>query len=153
MSGPAGPTGHRGIVGRKGLQGTPYGAPGTTFYSTTGTVPVTIMTSGGPPGGSVTYLNAGGVYNVQGTGNTAPNINFPTNLSTDQYGTFWTITNTTGQADQLITIQAGVYKLTLPEAVLTRSDGQEIALFIYPAQSVTFVFVAGSNTTAEFIAF
>jgi len=108
------------------------------------------MTGGGA---SITYLNAGGIYNIQGTGNTEPIINFPANLSTDQYGTFWTITNATGQAQQLILIQSGLYKLTLPGAVLTRGDGQELALFIYPGQSVTFVFFDGSNTTAEFIAF
>ena len=150
MSGPAGPTGHQGVVGRRGLQGPPRGADGTTFYSPTGTVPVTIMTNGGA---NITYLNAGGVYNVQGANNTEPAISFPADLSTDQYGTFWTITNTTGQADQLILIQSGVYLLTLPGGVLTRGNGLEIALFIYPGQSVTFVFVAGSNTTAEFIAF
>lgn len=149
MSGAQGHTGPTGITGRRGLQGTWYGAAGSSFYSSTGTVPTTQITSSA----TVTYANAGGIYNIQGTSYTDPLISFPTSLTSDQYGTFWTFNNTTGQAAQRILLNTGVYKLTLPGQVLTCSTGQQIALYIYPTQSITFVFVAGSGTTAEFIAF
>lgn len=148
-TGPQGPTG---ITGRKGLQGTPYGAPGTTFYSTTGRVNVT-TTSGGSF--DVLLTNAGGLYTIQTAGQ--PSFRFPTNLTSDEYGTFWTITNGYITQEQKIDIISGIFKLTIPGSVLTcpqnQNPNQYINLGLAPGQSITFVFFAGSGSSAEYIAF
>lgn len=153
MSGAQGPRGHTGTTGRKGLQGTPYGAPGTTFYSTTGRVNVTIL-DGNPQ--SAQFINAGGLYTLQQDAIT-PQLSFPSNLTSDQYGTFWTVTNGNTQLNQRININSGIYKLTIPGSVLTCQQNQipnfYIDLGLAPGVSITFVFVAGSGSTAEYIAF
>jgi hypothetical protein len=147
-----GPQGHTGTTGRKGLQGTPYGAPGTTFYSTTGRVDVTDAS-----GGAITIplTNAGGLYTIQTAGQ--PSFRFPSDLTSGEYGTFWTITNGYISMEQRIIISEGIFKLTIPGSVLTCPQGENpqpsIDLGLAPGQSITFVFFAGSGATAEYIAF
>ena len=152
MSGAQGPQGHTGTTGRKGLQGTPYGAPGTTVYSTSGRVDLRSVQAGGAGNNEASLIRAGGVFNITQIGGSPPVFVFPNNLTTDQFGTYWTLTNTIGAAERTINIQ-GMYKLTVPGAVLTVGVGQQIVLSIYVGHSITFVYVAGSAGTAEFIAF
>ena len=152
-----GHTGHTGIKGRKGLQGTPYGAPGTTFYSTSGRVNVTPVLTRDQGDNNIVFANAGGVYTIlNDMGVNNPIFNFPTNLTSDQYGTFWTITNGFTTAFN-INIKSGINKLTVPGAVITCAQGVGETNFIQMSlnvgQSITFVFFAGSTTTAEYIAF
>lgn len=153
MSGAQGPRGHTGTTGRKGLQGTPYGAPGTTFYSTTGRVNVTILDGNVQ---SAQFIDAGGLYTLQQNA-IVPQLSFPSNLTSDQYGTFWTVTNGNTQLNQRMYIQSGIYKLTIPGSVLTCQQNQNpnyyIDLGLAPGQSITFVFFAGSGSSAEYIAF
>ena len=158
MSGKPGHTGHTGTTGRKGLQGTPYGAPGTTFYSTSGRVNVTAANDpyiyGTTP---VIFTEAGGLYAIQSSTNGTPQFVFPSTLTSDQYGTFWTITNQYTDEAQRIYINSGIYRLTIPGGKINCPQGQNpnvyIDLGLAPGQSISFVFFAGSNTTAEYIAF
>lgn len=152
MSGAQGPQGHTGTTGRKGLQGTPYGAPGTTFYSTSGRAVVRDVQAGGTGNNEASLIRAGSVFNITQTSGNPPVFVFPIDLTTDQFGTYWTLTNTIGSAELTIIIQ-GMYKLTIPGAVLTVGVGQQIVLKLYVGHSITFVYVAGSAGTAEFIAF
>jgi hypothetical protein len=152
MSGAQGPQGHTGTTGRKGLQGTPYGAPGTTFYSTSGRAVVRDVQAGGTGNNEASLIRAGSVFNITQTSGNPPVFVFPIDLTTDQFGTYWTLTNTIGSAELTIIIQ-GMYKLTIPGAVLTVGVGQQIVLNLYVGHSITFVYVAGSAGTAEFIAF
>ena len=152
-----GHTGHTGITGRKGLQGTPYGAPGTTFYSTSGRVNVTPVLTRDQGDNTIVLTNAGGVYTIlNDMGVNNPQFIFPSTLTSDQYGTFWTITNgyTTGFS---ININSGIFKLTVPGTVITCLQGvgetNFIRMSLNAGQSITFVFFAGSTTTAEYIAF
>ena len=154
MSGKPGHTGPTGATGRKGLQGTPYGAPGTTFYSPTGRVNVTINADSS----TVTFANAGGAYSIQASA-TMPTFSFPTNLTSNEYGTFWTVTNTfSGDLAQTIQIISGIRILQIPGSKLTcdfqKSPTPEfISLDIYQGQTIIFVYVAGSGVNAEYIAF
>ena len=148
-----GHTGHTGATGRRGLQGTPYGAPGTTFYSTSGRVNVSELPDN-PTIYDLTLANVGSVYTFGGTFYSyPPSIGFPTNLTSDEYGAYWTITNTTANTGQEITIGRGIYKLTVAGAVLTVGVGEIIRLATTQGSSTTFVFVAGSGSSAEYIAF
>jgi hypothetical protein len=152
MSGDPGPQGHTGATGRKGLQGTPYGAPGTTFYSPSGRVVVLGVEAGGAGNNEATLIRAGSVFNITQVAGNPPLFVFPIDLTTDQFGTYWTLTNTIGANEQNIKIQ-NMYKLTIPGAVLTVGVGQQIDLSVYRGHSITFVYVAGSAGTAEYIAF
>jgi hypothetical protein len=152
MSGAQGPQGHTGTTGRKGLQGTPYGAPGTAFYSTSGRVDVILAFPGGGSVNEVSLIRAGSVFNNTQTSGSPPVFTFPIDLTTDQFGTYWTLTNTVGAQELTINIQ-GMYKLTIPGAVLTVGADQRIVLSLYAGHSITFVYVAGSAGTAEYIAF
>jgi hypothetical protein len=152
MSGDPGHTGPTGTTGRKGLQGPPYGAPGTTFYSTSGRVTLTEVLPGGAGNNDALLINAGVVLNMTQLGGDPPLFTFPIDLTTDQFGTYWTITNTIAPNEQNIKIR-NMYKLTIPGAVLTVGAGQQIDLSVYRGHSITFVYVAGSAGTAEFIAF
>ena len=158
MSGNPGHTGHTGATGRKGLQGTPYGAPGTTFYSSTGRVDAFDIIDAGVGQNSILLTTAGDVYRCDSVMFVPPEFVFPSNLTSDHYGTFWTITNglTDGPAQEII-IAGGIFKLTIPGSVLTCQQGANPAQFIRlgltSQQSITFVFFAGSGATAEYIAF
>jgi len=155
MSGAQGPRGHTGATGRKGLQGTPYGAPGTTFYSTSGRVNV-ITVIAQPGTNALALTTAGDLYAIQSE-ITSPTFTFPSNLTSNEYGTFWTITNQYTTGDQKISITSGIFKLTISGSVLTCQQNQNpnfyIDLGLAPGQSITFVFFAGSGATAEYIAF
>jgi hypothetical protein len=152
MSGAQGPQGHTGTTGRKGLQGTPYGAPGTTFYSTSGRVNILSVQPGGQGNNEASLIHAGSVFNITQTSGSPPVFTFPIDLTSDQYGAYWTLTNTTGAQELTINIQ-GLYKLTIPGSVLTVAAGRQIVLSLHAEHSITFVYVAGSTGTAEFIAF
>jgi len=151
MSGPAGPTGPTGITGRRGLQGTPYGAPGTTFYSPSGRVPeVNSVTS-------QTYVpslgtNSGSMYCITSAIND-PIIYLPGSLTSDQYGSFWIITNSGGGDGQRIFLR-GLTQLTLSGVVLTMNPiGQYISIYMSAGETITFVFVGGSGSSTTYIAF
>ena len=151
-----GHTGHTGITGRKGLQGTPYGAPGTTFYSTSGRVNVTPVITRDTGNNTIVFTNAGGVYSIlQDMGPGIPQFIFPNTLTSGEYGTFWTITNGYTNARNISIL--GINKLTVPGQVITCAQGFGETTFIQMSlnvgQSITFVFFAGSTTTAEYIAF
>ena len=151
-----GHTGHTGITGRKGLQGTPYGAPGTTFYSTSGRVNVTPVITRDTGDNTIVFTNAGGVYSIlQDMGPQSPKFIFPNNLTSSEYGTFWTITNGYTNARNISIL--GINNLKVPGKVITCAQGFGETTFIQMSlnvgQSITFVFFAGSTTTAEYIAF
>jgi hypothetical protein len=101
-----------------------------------------------------TLAGAGSIYTIGGTFyvNT-PSFTFPTTLTSADYGTYWTITNTRANSGQEFTITGGIYKLTIPGAVLTRNGTDLIRLVTTQGSSITFVFFAGSGSTAEYIAF
>jgi len=154
MSGAQGPRGHTGATGRKGLQGTPYGAPGTTFYSTSGRVNVITVVGTGAGTNALTLTTAGDLYAIQSQ-IAYPTFTFPSNLTSNQYGTFWTITNQYTTEDQKISITSGILNLTISGSVLNcpQGTGVTIDVGLAPGQSITFVFFAGSGATAEYIAF
>lgn len=154
MSGAQGPRGHTGTTGRKGLQGTPYGAPGTTFYSTSGRVNVITVVGGQVGTNALALTTAGDLYAIQSE-TVLPTFTFPSNLTSDQYGTFWTITNQYITGDQKISITSGILNLTISGSVLNCPQGQGLSIDVglSPGQSITFVFFAGSGATAEYIAF
>jgi hypothetical protein len=104
---------------------------------------------------TIPLTNAGGLYTIQTAGQ--PIFRFPTNLTSGEYGTFWTITNGFVTGGQRIIIESGIFKLTIPGSVLTcpqnQNPNQSINLGLAPGQSITFVFFAGSGSSAEYIAF
>jgi hypothetical protein len=110
------------------------------------------VSPGGAGNNEASLIRAGGVFNITQTAGSPPLFVFPIDLTTDQFGTYWTLTNTVGSQELSIKIQ-GMYKLTIPGAVLTVGGGQQIDLSLYVGHSITFVYVAGSAGTAEFIAF
>ena len=100
MSGAQGPTGHTGATGRRGLQGTPYGAPGTTFYSPSGRITTSTQS------GAVVEpraLDYGIVYLLSGTRNQVT-ITFPSVMSSDDYGAFWTFRNIDDSVNKILTL-------------------------------------------------
>jgi hypothetical protein len=108
--------------------------------------------AGGAGNNEATLIRAGSVFNITQVAGLPPLFVFPIDLTTDQFGTYWTLTNTVGAGGLSIKIQ-GMYKLTIPGAVLTVGVGQQIDLSLYVGHSITFVYVAGSAGTAEYIAF
>lgn len=141
MSGAPGHTGHTGTTGRRGLQGTPYGAPGTTFYSTSGRV-TTSAQSG--PEVSVQAVGYGITYLLSGSRD-AVTITFPSVMSSNDYGAFWTFRN----------LQDGVNKtlnLVNTAGVVYNGNSSASNVILGFSNSLTFVFSDGSNTTSTYIA-
>ena len=88
-----GPQGFPGCTGPNGLQGTPYGPPGTTFYKS-GAIPVPSDFSG--LSGTLGPANSGYYFLFKLT--SSPTIDFSTYTpvpSTDS-GVFWSFKNTSG---------------------------------------------------------
>ena len=133
MSGAPGHTGHTGITGRRGLQGTPYGPAGTAFYSTSGRVITSTVTTS-------TNLSTdvfGTVYLL--TSGTDTEVNAPARLDSAQIGGFWTIRNNTG-ANRVVNFgkmsSNGVYYNGNSSAgFVTLADGNSLTLVITAASA------------------
>jgi hypothetical protein len=145
-SGKPGHTGHTGLQGRRGLQGTPYGPAGTTFYSTSGLVTTSNITGAVRP---ITISNydehSGRLFNFPGSGGNWT-ITLPTSNSSNYYGVFWTFTNNTSTANDLVLTfsnTAGIQYNGITDATIAT---------LAPNQSVTLVYSDGSNTTSTYIA-
>jgi hypothetical protein len=141
MSGKPGHTGHTGATGRRGLQGTPYGAPGTTFYSPSGRITTSV---GGSSGNSQVSLrtDAYGVTWLIGTATTT-NVTFPSTISSNDYGAFWSFRNNQ-TTSKLLVFANGTVQI----------NGNDTAdrLTLGSGNSITLVFSGGSNTTSTYIA-
>ena len=141
MSGAQGPRGHTGTTGRKGLQGTPYGAPGTTFYSTSGR----ITTSVGGGAGNSQVSPRTDVYGVTwliGTAGTT-NVTLPGTISSNDYGAFWSFRNNQ-TTSKLLVFTNGTFQYN--------GDAAADRLTLGSGNSITLVFSGGSNTTSTYIA-
>lgn len=128
-----GPIGPQGIVGRRGLQGTPYGYPGTAFYSTAGRVPVVNVTSGTSI--SPATSGYGTLYNIR---TAITGITFPSVPGGD-VGAFWTFRNNSGSTLAI--------NLTTGTATYN-GDAAATSVQIADGNSLTFVFVSGTSYVA-----
>jgi len=128
-----GPRGPQGIVGRRGLQGTPYGYPGVAFYSAAGRVPVVNVTSGSSISPSTSSY--GTTYNITiGIGG----ITFPS-VPAEDVGAFWTFRNNSGSTLTLaLTTGTVTYNGNAAATQVEIADGN----------SLTFVFVSGTSYVA-----
>jgi len=92
-----GPQGFPGCTGPNGLQGTPYGPPGTTFYKS-GTIPVPT-----DAGYSVTLLTSpsGSYFTISRDQITIDFTSYTPSPSTDS-GVFWTFKNNYGSSVTIV---------------------------------------------------
>ena len=141
MSGPAGHTGYTGVTGRCGLQGTPYGAPGTSFYSSSGRIPFVANTTLSPS--SNIYITTPATYGTTYTITTTDfnQIIFAASMLASDVGVFWTFRNNT--ASTLLTIS-----LSNATAVYNGSSAAT-SVKLAVGNSITFVY---SGTGTSYIA-
>ena len=136
-----GPQGFPGCTGPNGLQGTPYGPPGTTFYKG-GVLPSYVQVSTSGQTINISAATSGTYYDVR-TGSMSINAGtYYTPVSTDS-GVFWSFKNNSG-VTLTVTFYPPVGIIAGFPAGNTTGDG---AVYNGSLYASTFTFAPGSGFT------